>query len=226
VIIGYCGVYGHKLPRVNDLLMLMTPVWTPVWQWLEKKTVIPEVRVKTAGRNVLNIHSIKRVTSSTVHTTALLCRSGVINVLAGPLKRRLAWLICIVYPTGCKLCARLDGGLHGSNILNSCSRLYNGFVKAWTPCYDALFSCLYFTEFIHVCVFRRAEGHICVVRWHFSIDDFLVKSRVCSIMLWRLNHRKLFPSGSSMRWHRAMTWMRHFYKRTDRPMETGCHDLL
>jgi len=125
--------------------------------------------------------------------------------------------------------------------------------KAWTPCYYALFSCIYFTEFVHVCVFRRAEGHICVVRWHFSIDDFLVKSRVCSMMLWRLNHRKLFPSGSSMRWHRAMTWMRHFYKRTDRPtirydtrcyfnvrskadisqlnlphgpMETGCHDLL
>ena len=56
-----------------------------------------------AGRNVVNIHSIKRATSSTVHTAALLRRNDVINVLAGPFKRRLARLICIVHPTGCTI---------------------------------------------------------------------------------------------------------------------------
>ena len=58
--------------------------------------------IQLSGRNVLNIHSmIKRATSSTVHTAALLWRSDVINVLAGQLKRRLAGLIRIVHATGC-----------------------------------------------------------------------------------------------------------------------------
>ena len=157
----------------------------------------------------------------TVHTAAMCC-NDVIDVLAGPLKRHLAWLICIVYPIGCKLCARLDGGLHGSNNVEFMHPVVQRVVNNRTPCYDAMFSCLYFTEFIRACVFRRTEGQICAVRWHFLIDDFLLKSPVCCklIMLCRLNRRKLFPSGSSMR------WMRHFYKRTDRPVETGCHDLL
>jgi len=45
---------------------------------------------------------IKRATSSTVHTAALL-RVNLMtsSILAGPLKRRLAGLICIVHPTGC-----------------------------------------------------------------------------------------------------------------------------
>jgi len=78
----------------------------------------------------------------TVHTAAMCC-NDVIDVLAGPLKRRLAWLICIVYPIGCKLCARLDGGLHGSNNVEFMHPVVQRVVNNRTPCYDAMFSCLY-----------------------------------------------------------------------------------
>jgi len=58
--------------------------------------------VQPAGRNVLNIHSIKRVTSSTVRTAALPWRNDVTNVLAhGTLKRRLFRLTFTVHPTDC-----------------------------------------------------------------------------------------------------------------------------
>jgi len=115
--------------------------------------IVVQPVVQPAGRNVLNTHSIKHVTS-TVHTAALQWRNNVItkllnildylialviSVRAGPLKRRLAGLICIVHPTGCATgCkyvlfirrARLDDGLHESKMLNSYNRLhrrlYNG----------------------------------------------------------------------------------------------------
>jgi len=46
--------------------------------------------------------SIKRVTSSCPHSRlAARQPNDVVSVLAGPLKRRLAALICIVHPTGC-----------------------------------------------------------------------------------------------------------------------------
>ena len=53
--------------------------------------------------NVVNIHLIKRATSSTVHTAALRWRSDVVLVVvrSAYLTRRLAGLICIVHPNGC-----------------------------------------------------------------------------------------------------------------------------
>jgi len=66
------------------------------WQFVVLKcvyTLQPVVQpvVQPAGRNVVNIHSIKRATSSMLSTQPP-C-SDVISVLAGPLKRRLAGLI-------------------------------------------------------------------------------------------------------------------------------------
>jgi len=73
---GGANVYPHVIHGSLQRVYTMQPDVQPVLQ--------------PTRRNTVNVHSIKRVTSSTVHTAAFLRRSGVINVLAGPLKRLLA----------------------------------------------------------------------------------------------------------------------------------------
>jgi len=97
VVLGVLDTHVGYLPITADTRCQHTP--PPISQRVYTMQPVLQPVVQSAGRNVLNIHSIKRVTSSTVRTAALLWRNDVMSVLAGPLKRCLAGLICIVHPT-------------------------------------------------------------------------------------------------------------------------------
>ena len=61
-----------------------------------------QTAVQPAGRDVLHIHSINQ-TRHIVYCphSRLAARVDLVTSYAGPLKRRLAALICIVHPTRC-----------------------------------------------------------------------------------------------------------------------------